>query len=174
MWDGTPYEHLMVPVVPMAAEEMGNADAAMQNAMSAAPTAISASATLLGWPEKAGDPMVVLRKGTNDWTCIADWPASPGNDPECMDPMWTVWNDAYAAGKTPEITAPGIAYMLEGGSDPSNTDPMAAAPAPGKTGSTPAATSCCSCPAVSTRRCSPPTPSRADPTSCGTAPPTST
>ena len=44
---------------------------------------------------------------------------------------WTVWNDAYAAGKTPEITAPGIAYMLAGGSDPSNTDPMATAPAPG-------------------------------------------
>ena len=132
MWDGTPYEHLMVPVVPMAAKEMGNADAAIQNAMSAAPTTISASATIQGWPEKAGDPMVVLRKGTNDWTCIADWPASPGNDPECMDPMWTVWNDAYAAGKTPEITVPGIAYMLAGGSDPSNTDPMASAPAPGE------------------------------------------
>jgi len=132
MWDGTPYEHLMVPVVPMAAKEMGNADAAIQNAMSAAPTTISASATIQGWPEKAGDPMVVLRKGTNDWTCIADWPASPGNDPSCNDPMWTVWNDAYAAGKVPEITAPGIAYMLAGGSDPSNTDPMATAPAPGE------------------------------------------
>jgi hypothetical protein len=132
MWDSTPYEHLMVPVVPMVTEEMGNADAAIQNAMSAAPTAIASGATIQGWPEKAGDPMVVLRKGTNDWTCIADWPASPGNDPSCNDPMWTVWNDAYAAGKTPEITAPGIAYMLAGGSDPSNTDPMAAAPAPGE------------------------------------------
>jgi ketosteroid isomerase-like protein len=132
MWDGTPYEHLMVPVVPMAAQEMGNLDAALQNTMSSAPSAIAEQATILGWPAKASDPMEILRKGTNAWTCIADWPASPGNDPECMDPMWMVWNDAYAAGKVPEITGPGIAYMLAGGSDPSNTDPMATAPAPGE------------------------------------------
>ena len=167
MWDGTPYEHLMVPVVPMATKEMGNADAVVQNAMSAAPTAISAKATIQGWPEKAGEPMVVLRKGTNDWTCIADWPASPGNDPECMDPMWTIWNDAYAAGKAPEITAPGIAYMLADGSDPSNTDPMACA-LPGEDWVNSGPTSCYSCPAGSTPRRSLPTPSRAGPTSCGT------
>ena len=76
--------------------------------------------------------MVVLRQGTNNWTCIADWPVSPGNDPVCNDPVWTTWNDAYAAGTVPEITTPGIAYMLAGGSDPSNTDPMAMAPAPGE------------------------------------------
>jgi hypothetical protein len=132
MWDGTPYEHLMVPVAPMPEKEMGDVDAAMKNAMSAAPAAIAAQATILGWPKKEGDPMVVLRKGTNDWTCIADWPASPGNDPTCNDPMWTIWTDALAAGTAPEITAPGIAYMLVGGSDPSNTDPMATAPEPGK------------------------------------------
>ena len=36
------------------------------------------------------------------------------------------------AGTEPEISAPGIAYMLGGGSDPSNSDPMAMAPAPGE------------------------------------------
>ena len=76
--------------------------------------------------------MVVRRQGDNGWTCISDWPASPGNDPSCNDPTWTAWNDAYATGKRPKITSPGIAYMLHGGSDPSNTDPGATAPAPGE------------------------------------------
>jgi hypothetical protein len=29
--------------------------------------------------------MVVLREGTNGWTCYTDWPVSPGNDPACYD-----------------------------------------------------------------------------------------
>ena len=120
--------------MPAPAAESPTPDTAARiaNAMSAAPLAIAGSATLLDWPVKEGDPMVVLRQGTNNWTCIADWPVSPGNDPVCNDPVWTTWNDAYAAGKVPEITTPGIAYMLAGGSDPSNTDPMAMAPAPGE------------------------------------------
>jgi hypothetical protein len=121
------------PPMPAPAAESPTPDTAARiaNAMSAAPPVIAGSATILDWPAKEGDPMVVLRQGTNNWTCIADWPVSPGNDPQCNDPVWTTWNDAYAAGKVPEITTPGIAYMLAGGSDPSNTDPMAMAPAPG-------------------------------------------
>lgn len=108
--------------------------ARIANAMSAAPMAVAKDATLLDFPANAGDPMVVLRKGTNDWTCYADWPASPGNDPECNDPVAEAWLSALFAGKEapPEITTPGLAYMLAGGSDPSNTDPMAAAPPEGK------------------------------------------
>ena len=117
--------------VPAAVSPTPDTAARIANAISAAPLAIAGSATLLDWPAKEGDPMVVLRQGTNNWTCIADWPVSPGNDPVCNDPVWTTWNDAYAAGTVPEITTPGIAYMLAGGSDPSNTDPMAMAPAPG-------------------------------------------
>ena len=35
--------------------------------------------------------------------------------------MWA--GDAFNSGKKKEITRPGIAYMLQGGSDESNTDP---------------------------------------------------
>jgi hypothetical protein len=121
------------PIQPQAAQPaLSTTDAQIQNAMSAAPPAIAQDATILAWPTEEGGDMVVLREGSNDWICIADWPASPGNDPSCNDAVWTAWNDAYAKGEEPEITAPGIAYMLQGGSDPSNTDPMAMEPAPGE------------------------------------------
>lgn len=114
----------VLPTDPMEAQ--------IANAISAAPAAIANDATILGWPAEEGGEMVELSEGTNGWTCIADWPASPGNDPACYDPTWMAWNDAYASGAEPEVSRPGIAYMLRGGSDPSNTDPMALEPAPGE------------------------------------------
>ncbi|MEZ4679990.1 MAG: hypothetical protein R2932_37795 [Caldilineaceae bacterium] len=106
-------------------------EAQIANAMSAGPAVIGRDATILGWDE-SGMPTVVLREGTNEWTCLADWPVSPGNDPQCFDPVWTAWNDAYLAGEEPKVERLGVAYMLAGGSDPSNTDPMAMAPLPGE------------------------------------------
>jgi hypothetical protein len=38
------------------------------NAMTAAPSTISAQATILDWPAKEGDQPPVLRAGTNGWT----------------------------------------------------------------------------------------------------------
>jgi hypothetical protein len=121
------------PIQPVAAQTPAQAlEAKVQNAMSAAPLNIAQEATILDWPSEEGGEMVVLRQGTNGWTCITDWPASPGNDPQCNDPVWTAWNEAYAQGETPEVTSPGIAYMLMGGSDPSNTDPYATEPLAGE------------------------------------------
>jgi hypothetical protein len=121
------------PIQPVAAQTPAQAlEAKVQNAMSAAPLAIAQDATVLDWPNEEGEEMVVLRQGANGWTCITDWPASPGNDPQCNDPVWTAWNEAYAQGETPEVTRPGIAYMLMGGSDPSNTDPYATEPPAGE------------------------------------------
>ena len=95
-----------------------NANAKIHNAMSASPMAIARDATILHWPATEGGDMVVLRQGTNGWTCITDMPPSPGNDPACYDAEWMAWNDAWAAGKDPEITRVGVSYMLQGGSDP--------------------------------------------------------
>ena len=130
MWDGTPYEHLMVPVAQTTREEMGDVDDIVANIMASAPPSVALHATIMGNPAKAGDPMVVLRKGDNDWVCNDDRSVSPGNDPSCNDPVWA--GDAFNSGKKEEITRPGIAYMLQGGSDESNTDPMATGPAPGE------------------------------------------
>ena len=106
-------------------------DEQIANAMSAAPAAIAKDATIMGFPEE-GTEMVVLREGTNGWTCFTDWPASPTNDPQCNDPVWTAWTLAFWAGEDPEVTQPGIAFMLQGGDDTSNTDPFAPVPAEGQ------------------------------------------
>src|SRR5262249_50110278 len=104
----------------------------MQNAMSAAPSAISKDATILDWPEREGDQPVLLRRGTNGWTCFPDDPSTPGNDPMCLDKTWLQWVEAWMAKKDFTPTLPGIGYMLQGGSTASNTDPFATKPAPGE------------------------------------------
>ncbi len=43
------------------------------NAERAAPAVIAHDATVMGWDEE-GMPTVVLREGTNGWTCYDDWP----------------------------------------------------------------------------------------------------
>ncbi|MBI3379148.1 hypothetical protein HY029_00135 [Candidatus Gottesmanbacteria bacterium] len=104
----------------------------IQNAKSAAPDAISKDATVMDWPEKDGAAMPTLQKGTNEWTCLPDWPVSPGNDPMCVDKMAMQWFGAYMSKKKPQIDQAGLGYMLQGSSDPSNTDPYADKPAPGE------------------------------------------
>ena len=102
------------------------------NAMSAGPAAITAQATILDWPSDPAGDMIVLREGSNGWTCYTDWPATPGNDPMCLDQVWVEWNDTFALGETPNVTSLGFGYMLAGGSAASNTDPFAMEPAPGE------------------------------------------
>lgn len=104
----------------------------IQNAMSAAPDAVSKEATVLDWPGKEGAEMATLQKGTNDWTCLPDYPVSPGNDPICVDKQAMLWFQAYMSQKTPQLAQEGIGYMLQGASDASNTDPFAQKPAAGE------------------------------------------
>jgi hypothetical protein len=103
------------------------------NAMSAGPLAITKDATILDYSPEGGGPLVELRKGNNGWTCLPDWSVSPGNDPECLDETWMKFMDDFLVGNPDHVnTSVGLAYMLQGGSDPSNTDPYALAPAPGE------------------------------------------
>lgn len=104
----------------------------IQNAMSAAPRTVAKDATIMDWPVKEGAEPTVLRRGTNEWTCFPDDPGTPGNDPMCLDKMWMVWAQGWMTKKEPKITAPGMAYMLQGGSTASNSDPFAKKPAPGQ------------------------------------------
>jgi hypothetical protein len=117
---------------PVASQDDADAAAKIENAMSAAPSSISANATILDNALDDAGAFVVLREGSNDWSCFPDFPASPGNDPQCLDQTWLDWLYAYFAGEEPNVTVPGLAYMLQGGSDPSNTDPLATEPAAGE------------------------------------------
>jgi hypothetical protein len=123
---------LMTGIVVFAQENSADVQAKIDSAMSAAPPSIAQDATIVDYPTESGAPLVELRKGTNDWTCFPDWDATPGNDPQCFDKTWMVWFDAFNAGTTPNITSIGLAYMLAGGSDASNTDPFAMEPAKGE------------------------------------------
>lgn len=103
----------------------------IRNAMSAAPTAVSKDATIMDWPSAGGQP-AVLRKGTNQWTCMPDDPDTPANDPMCMDSNAADWARAWKAKQQPNIPGIGLTYMLQGGGTPSNTDPFATKPETGK------------------------------------------
>jgi hypothetical protein len=119
---------LILPLLVVAtiSAQDDDVEAKIENAMSAAPAAIAEEATIL---DHDG---TVLREGTNEWTCFPDLPVSPGNDPACYDPTWMLLNNAWGSEELPEITVPGIAYMLQGGSDASNMDPLQPEPLDGE------------------------------------------
>jgi hypothetical protein len=96
----------------------------IKSAMSAAPPAVAAGATIMDMSMK------VLKQGTNGWTCVPDGP-SPGVDPMCVDKNGLDWIHAWMNKQPPPKDKMGFGYMLMGGSDASNTDPHATEPKPG-------------------------------------------
>lgn len=107
---------------------MANDDEAMiESALSAAPAAVGAAATVIAIGDD-GEARV-LREGSNGFTCMPDNPVSPGNDPMCLDANGMRWAEAWMGKTEPPPDAIGFGYMLQGGSDASNTDPYGAPPA---------------------------------------------
>jgi hypothetical protein len=102
-----------------------NDRAAIQNALSAAPPAVAAGATVADFEGR------VLRKGSNGWTCLPDMPDVPNNSPMCLDEPWLEIIDAWMNKREPDFSGIGIGYMLQGDMPVSNTDPSATGPASG-------------------------------------------
>ncbi|HEV2593727.1 MAG TPA: hypothetical protein VGU01_00835 [Sphingomicrobium sp.] len=96
------------------------------SAESAAPATLAHDATIM--VADASGAMKTIRAGKNGWTCIPDDPHTPGPDPMCMDGNAAKWVQAMLGHKPPPNGAPGVMYMLEGGTDASNTDPYAQQP----------------------------------------------
>lgn len=96
------------------------------SAESAAPAAIAHDASVITLDAKGA--MTTVRKGTNGWTCMPDAPDTPGPDPMCFDANAGKWVDAWVHHKPPPAGTIGLMYMLEGGTDASNTDPYATKP----------------------------------------------
>ena len=96
------------------------------SAESAAPAAIAHDASIVTADAKGN--MTTLRQGKNGWTCMPDSPATPGVDPMCFDQNAAKWVQAWVGHKAPPPNIVGLMYMLEGGSDASNTDPYATKP----------------------------------------------
>ena len=110
---------------PSAREDAG----LIQSAMSAAPASVGREATIIAAGPNGA--MRTLRPGTNGFTCMPDDPSTPGNDPMCMDANAMSWVMAMIGHTAPPPNVVGLMYMLGGGSDASNTDPYARAPAAG-------------------------------------------
>ena len=103
-------------------------DAALiKSAESAAPAALSSKAAIYAMDDKG--QMRTLREGSNGWWCMPDSPATPGPDPMCGDANAMDWAMAWIGKTNPPKGKVGFMYMLEGGTDASNTDPYATAPA---------------------------------------------
>jgi hypothetical protein len=96
------------------------------SAESAAPASLAHDAAVVTFDSSGA--MKQLRAGKNGWTCIPDAPDTPGPDPMCFDANAGKWADAWMHHKPPPDGAPGVMYMLEGGTDASNTDPYAKSP----------------------------------------------
>ncbi len=122
----------LAPALPAAGQDAAGADAKIAMALSAAPATVSAEATIYDLNVDDDGNFIVLREGSNGWSCFPDAPGTPATDPMCLDATWMTWLAALVAREEPKITAPGFAYMLQGGSDGSNTDPFATGPAEGE------------------------------------------
>ncbi len=96
-------------------------DKVIQSAESAAFPALSSNATIMDWNDK------VIRKGTNGWTCLPDRD-TPGNDPWCVNEAWMNFLQAYKSKTKPSYDQVGVAYMLQGDTPVSNSDPYATKP----------------------------------------------
>jgi hypothetical protein len=106
-------------------ESTGSSDP-VASAESAAPAALAHDAAVV--TVDASGAMKQVRAGKNGWTCMPDSPETPGPDPMCFDANAGKWADAWLHHKTPPDGTPGVMYMLEGGTDASNTDPYATKP----------------------------------------------
>jgi hypothetical protein len=90
----------------------------IDRAMTAAPAAISANATIMN-----GNG-TILREGSNGWTCMPD--TMPGDKaPMCNDALWMEMMMAVGSKADFQADRIGISYMLAGdiGAGVSNSDP---------------------------------------------------
>ncbi len=84
------------------------------DALRGGPAFITKDATVLDWPSAPGGEYRLLRKGSNEWTCLPAIPGYPHDEPGCFDPIFLRWMQDSLAGRTPQIDRIGISYMYFG------------------------------------------------------------
>lgn len=91
-------------------------------AMSAGPPDIAMSARIIDKDVQGNK--VVLREGTNGFTCMPGNPKVIGDPPMCADAASMQWAADFSAHKPkPTNTVPGITYMLAGATQRSDSAP---------------------------------------------------
>jgi hypothetical protein len=84
------------------------------DALRAGPAFITKDATVLDWPSAPGGEYRLLRRGSNEWTCLPAIPGYSHDEPGCFDPIFLGWMQDSLAGRTPHIDRIGISYMYLG------------------------------------------------------------
>ena len=98
-------------------------EAKIARAMSAGPPEIGRSAKIID--KDAQGHIMVLREGSNGFTCMPGNPNVVGDPPMCADGPSMQWAGDFAAQKPrPTNTVPGITYMLAGATQRSDSDPF--------------------------------------------------
>jgi hypothetical protein len=91
-------------------------------AISAGPADIVKAAKIID--TDAQGRTVVLRDGSNGFTCMPGNPKAVGEPPMCVDAAAMQWyDDAKAHKLKPTNTVPGVTYMLAGATQRSDSDP---------------------------------------------------
>ncbi|MFQ5747750.1 MAG: hypothetical protein ACE5HF_11125 [Gemmatimonadota bacterium] len=101
-----------------AAAQEADAEALIQDALSATIPQMAEGATVLDWESH------VLKSGDNGWTCFPT-PPTMETGPMCLDGPWLAWADGWMHQKPVEVDRVGLGYMLAGDSGASNSDPYA-------------------------------------------------
>ena len=116
---------LQLPSVVAGSRPAGTDDATqtkIARAMSAGPDDIARSARIID--TNANGNTVVLREGSNGFTCMPGNPNVIEEPPMCVDAASLQWfADAKAHNPKPTNTIPGITYMLAGATQRSDSDP---------------------------------------------------
>ncbi|MGH8288067.1 MAG: hypothetical protein ACREV7_03445 [Steroidobacteraceae bacterium] len=120
----------VLPVVTHAAVPARSREADIRRALSAAPPAIAARATVEERDQRGR--WLVLRRGDNGWTCIPRSNGDPDPLPACFDANGMAFIRTFDTGRSPNPARPGLSYMLQGGSAWSNIDPRASRLPPGR------------------------------------------
>ncbi len=112
--------HAELKATQSAASETTKAN--IERAMSAGPPEIARSAKIID--KDAQGHTVVLREGSNGFTCMPGNANVIGEPPMCADGPSMRWTADLAARKPkPTNTVPGITYILEGATQRSDSDP---------------------------------------------------
>jgi hypothetical protein len=112
-------------IVGLAAAAEPTQEELIEDALSAAPPAVQASAGVM---DEQGN---MIRKGESAYVCMPTPAAirALGSEPMCLDEVWMEWADAWLNKKPFSTDRVGIAYMLAGdAAGASNTDPFATEP----------------------------------------------
>ncbi len=106
---------------PQSASEESTTEK-IRRALAAGPASITNNATVAEIDSEGG--MTVLRRGTNDFTCMPGDPNGVGKPAMCADMVAMQWNSDFEQHKArPSTTVPGIEYMLAGATQRSDSDP---------------------------------------------------